>query len=119
MVSEPSNPRFSSASREVWDWLPIHDLREGEVWRSIRESGVPHHAAYDLGMPRLSCRFCIFAPRDALIAAGRANPTLLDEYCDIENEIGHTFQNGRSINSIRDAIRAGEQPKALHGVWNM
>jgi 3'-phosphoadenosine 5'-phosphosulfate sulfotransferase (PAPS reductase)/FAD synthetase len=113
------NPRFSSASREVWDWLPIHDLREGEVWRSIRESGVPHHAAYDLGMPRLSCRFCIFAPRDALIAAGRANPTLLDEYCDIENEIGHTFQNGRSINSIRDAIRAGEQPKALHGVWNM
>ncbi len=113
------NLRFSSGQREVWDWLPIHEWDEAEVWKSIRESGVPHHKAYDMGMSRLSCCMCIFAPRDALLVSGRANPELLDEYCELENEIGHTFQNGRSISSIRDAIRAGEQPKATHGAWNM
>ncbi len=113
------NGRFSCGAREVWDWLPIHDWSAAAVWQSIRESGVPFHEAYDLGMSRLSCRFCIFAPRAALIVAGRANPELLDEYCDLEEEIGHTFQNGRSISSIRDAIRAGEQPGSMHDAWNM
>jgi 3'-phosphoadenosine 5'-phosphosulfate sulfotransferase (PAPS reductase)/FAD synthetase len=113
------NLNCTTKSRQVWDWLPIHDWTEAEVWQSIRSSNVPYHDAYDLGMPRLSCCFCIFAPRDALLVAGRANPDLLNEYCELENEIGHTFQNGRSINSIRDAIRAGEQPKSLHGAWNM
>jgi 3'-phosphoadenosine 5'-phosphosulfate sulfotransferase (PAPS reductase)/FAD synthetase len=113
------NARFSTGVREVWDWLPIHHLSEGEVWRSIRDSGVPSHDAYRLGMPRLSCRFCIFAPRAALIIAGRANPELLDEYCDIESEIGHTFQHGRSLAEIREAVRVGEQPAALSGAWNM
>lgn len=113
------NSRFSSGQRDVWDWLPIHNWSEGEVWKDIRDSGVPHHSAYDLGMPRLSCRFCIFAPRPALIIAGRANPKLLDEYCAVEDEIGHTFQSGRSISEIRDAIRAGEQPAELSGAWNM
>ncbi len=113
------NPRVSTASREVWDWLPIHDWSEEDVWEAIRKSGVPHHPAYDLGMPRLSCRFCIFAPRAALLIAGRANPELLDAYCELETEIGHTFQNGKSINGIRDAIRAGEQPAKVDGAWNM
>jgi 3'-phosphoadenosine 5'-phosphosulfate sulfotransferase (PAPS reductase)/FAD synthetase len=115
------NARFSSGQREVWDWCPLLHWSEGEVWRSIRESGVPHHAAYDLGMPRLSCVFCIFAPRAALMIAGRSNPELLDEYCQVEEEIGHTFQNGRAIREIRDAIDAGETvtETELHGAWNM
>jgi hypothetical protein len=59
-------------------------------------------------------------PRDALLVAGRENPDLLDEYCDVESEINHTFQNGRSLNSIREAIRNGEPPKvAIGGDWNM
>lgn len=115
------NTFASSKSREVWDWLPIHHWSEAEVWRSIRESGVPYHSAYDLGMPRLSCCFCIFAPRDALLISGRANQRLLDEYCAVEREIGHTFQNGRSIQEIRTAIENGEQPDraSLHAAWNM
>lgn len=30
----------------------------------------------DLGMPRLSCCFCIFSPRSALLLAGKHNPGL-------------------------------------------
>ncbi len=113
------NKRFSSRTREVWDWLPIHDWLESDVWRIIGESPLRHHPAYTLGMPRLSCCFCIFAPRGALIIAGRANPALLDEYCAVEAEIQHTFQNGRGIAEIRAAIRSGEQPAAPNAVWNM
>lgn len=113
------NPRFSSNKRKVYDWLPIHTWNVDQVWASIRSSGVPHHRAYDLGMSRLSCRFCIFAPRNSLLISGIANPQLLDEYCNLENEIGHTFQNGKPINAIRDAIRAGEQPKLVQENWNM
>jgi 3'-phosphoadenosine 5'-phosphosulfate sulfotransferase (PAPS reductase)/FAD synthetase len=113
------NARFSSDAREVFDWLPIHNLSEDEVWASIRESGVPFHSAYAIGMPRLSCCFCIFAPRPALIIAGRANPELLDEYCAVETETGHTFRHKQSLNEVRDAIRNGEQPAAVSGAWNM
>ncbi len=113
------NTRFSSGQREVWDWLPIHEWTEEQVWQDIRQSGVPYHPAYVLGMARLSCILCIFAPRCALILAGRANPELLDAYCEVEAEIGHTFQNGRTISSIRDAIAAGEEPGSMSGAWNM
>lgn len=113
------NARFSSGQREVWDWLPIHLWSLESVWQSIRESGLVHHHAYDLQMPRLSCCFCIFAPRAALIVAGRANPELLDEYCALEKEIGHDFQHGKPISAIRDAITRGEQPAVSHDAWNM
>ncbi len=49
------NNRFSTKSREVYDWLPIHHFSDEMVWDSIKASGVPYHHAYDLGMPRLSC----------------------------------------------------------------
>ena len=115
------NALCSTKSREVWDWCPILDWKEDAVWRDIRESGVPYHPAYDLGMTRLSCALCIFAPKAALMIAGRANPELLDEYCEVEKEIGHTFQNGRAIAEIRDAIAAGESVDAteLNNQWNM
>lgn len=113
------NARFSSQTRTVIDYLPIHDWSEDQVWANIRSSGVPHHHAYDLGMPRLSCMFCIFAPKSALMIAGRANPALLDEYIAVEDEISHTFRKGFPIRSIRDAIQAGEQPAAVNGNWNM
>lgn len=113
------NARFSSQTRTVIDWLPIHDWTESQVWDSIRASGVPYHNAYDLGMPRLSCMFCIFAPKAALMIAGRANPALLDEYVAVEDEIGHTFRHHFPIRSVRESIAAGEVPEKVDGKWNM
>lgn len=105
--------------RTVMVWLPIHTWTLSQVWADIKASGVPYHHAYDLNMPRLSCMFCIFAPKAALMIAGRANPELLQRYVDVEREIGHTFQNGRSIESIQQAIAAGEAAPQMDGNWNM
>jgi 3'-phosphoadenosine 5'-phosphosulfate sulfotransferase (PAPS reductase)/FAD synthetase len=106
-------------TRTVHNWLPIHEMTETQVWADIKASGVPYHHAYDLGMPRLSCMFCIFAPKSALMIAGKANPELLQRYVDVEREIGHSFQNGKPIADIQAAIAAGEQATAVSGNWNM
>jgi 3'-phosphoadenosine 5'-phosphosulfate sulfotransferase (PAPS reductase)/FAD synthetase len=99
--------KASNGRRTVSEWLPIHTWTAAQVWGRVKASGVPHHPAYDLGMPRLSCVFCIFAPRAALELAGRHNPELLDEYCAVEAEIGHRFTNDLSLASVREAIRTG------------
>ncbi len=115
------NSRLSTLKRNVYDWLPIHNMLEAEVWKLIKESGVPYHHAYDLGMPRLSCCFCIFAPKAALMIAGQANPELLDEYCKVEADIGHTFKSDMALSEIRDALARGEKAGKCGGggCWNM
>ncbi len=111
--------RHGHRIRTVDDWLPIHDWTEQQVWRDIHDSGVPYHPAYDLGMPRLSCCFCIFAPRAALLIAGKAQPALLQEYVNVEQAIGHDFQHKKPIREIQEALVRGEQPGPVDGTWNM
>lgn len=112
------NERASSGRRTVDTWLPIHDWTVGQVWDRIRESGVPHHFAYDLGMPRLSCCFCIFAPKAALMLAGKHNPKLLDEYVQVERNINHRFRVDLSLADVKDAIDRGEEADTVK-TWRM
>ena len=83
----------------------VFDWTEDQVWVSIRKSGVRYHEAYDLGMSRLSCCFCIFASRSDLLVSAKANPELLDLYCDLEAKIDHTFRYDLSLAEIRDESR--------------
>jgi len=113
-----NNKRATNASRRLVDtWLPIHQASTADVWRTIKLSGVRHHEAYDLGMPRLSCAFCVFAPRAALLIAAEHNRDTLNAYCDVETKIGHTFKADLSIVELRDAYDAGERgdPNACSG----
>jgi hypothetical protein len=92
------------------------------VWDRIRVSGVEHHRAYDLGMGRLSCVFCIFAPKAALVLAGKHNHELLDAYVAVEQQIGHTFRKTLTLAQIREAVQADEPvdlTEAAGGCWNM
>src|SRR5262249_28161656 len=66
--------RRTNSVRVVDSWLPIFRLSTQEVWALIHQHGLEMHAAYAAGMPRLSCCFCIFAPKSALMLAGQLNP---------------------------------------------
>jgi len=110
--------RLSNTRKQVDMWLPIYKWTVEQVWEDIEATGVPHHVAYDLGMPRLSCVFCIFSPRAALLLAGKHNPELLDRYVEIEREIKHTFKNGFRIEEIKEALKAGEVPGKIQN-WVM
>lgn len=107
--------RLSNGRRSVWIWLPIHHWTTTEVWQDINQSGVPHHWAYDKGMPRLSCRFCIFAPKPALEIAAKYNPEMLEEYKQVEREIGHTFRKDLKIADIEPK----EVDEPISDKWNM
>lgn len=110
--------KLTTKNREVIEWLCIHDWTTKHVWQVIHENKLPYHPAYDLGMPRLSCVICIFSPFDALVLAGIHNRTLLDEYIDTEDEIGHTFRENFSLHEVRDAINLGYVPKQISN-WKM
>lgn len=98
----------SNGKRHIDRWLPIHSLTIDDVWRDIKTSGVPYHHAYDLGMPRLSCMFCFYAPKSALMIAGKHNPEVLAEYVRVERKTGHKFRSDFSIESVQQAIASGE-----------
>ena len=107
------NKQLTTKKRIVHDWLPIHEWNVNKVWDVIKLNSLPYHPAYNLGMPRLSCVFCIFSPFDALVVAGKANPELLNEYVEVERKIKHTFRDKFSIESVRDAIESTYEPKKI------
>jgi len=112
------NKRLTTQKREVWEYLPIHHWPTERVWNVIKAFKLPYHKAYDLGMPRLSCVFCIFSPLNALVIAGKHNPELLNEYIDTEKEIGHTFRNNFSLQEVKDKIESGYVPETVDN-WVM
>lgn len=114
-----NDPRISNTRKQVYVWLPIHEWPVEAVWARIKQAGTKHHYAYDRGMTRLSCRFCIFAPKSQLILSARENPELFQEYLDLEKRIGHKFRIELPLADIEKAIQCGEQPEADDGAWNM
>lgn len=114
--------RTTNTRKTVEVWLPIHGWKVEEVWARIKQAGTRHHWAYDKGMSRLSCRFCIFAPRSQLILSGRLNPELLQEYVEVEQRIGHRFRLELSLVEVQQAIANGETGEECggdDGCWNM
>ena len=112
------NEMASNGRRQVDDWLPLHAWTVEEVWSRIRTSGVRHHPAYDLGMPRLSCCFCIFSPRSALLLAGKHNPELLAEYVAVERQIKHRFRLELPLAEIQQDLERGDEPGPIQD-WVM
>lgn len=91
--------------RVVWDWLPIFDWMIEDVFQSIKASGQRPHWAYEVGMTRLSCCFCIMASKGDLRTSAQHNPELLDQVAELEVEIGHTmFMKGGNPIGIKEYI---------------
>lgn len=105
------NDGASNGRREVTDLLPLHDWSVEEVWQRIHASPIADliHPAYAAGMPRLSCRFCILAPKSALMVAARLNPELAAEYVRVEEVTGHRFRQDCSMAEVVQAVDAGER----------
>lgn len=116
------NKKLTTKKRLVFDYLPIHHWSSKQVWEVIKKNILPYHFAYDLGMPRLSCVFCIFSPFNALVIAGLANPDLLNKYVEVEEKIGHAFKYEKKkpapIADVKKAISEGYKPTVIED-WTM
>ena len=113
-----NDKRNTNGRRHVDTWFPIHDWSVESVWSKIKSAGLEIHKAYGLGMPRLSCAFCVFAGKNALMLAGKENPDLLEEYVAVEEEIGHDFTAAFPIREIKEALDRGEEPGEIK-TWEM
>lgn len=110
--------RNSNGRKRVHIWLPIHQWTEEQVWADVHESGVRHHWAYDIGMPRLSCCFCIYAPKAALVLAAKHMPELAREYVAVENEVGFTFRQDLPMAEVVRLAESGEDVGPIT-TWEM
>lgn len=107
----------SNSRRHVDEWLPIHPWRTEQVWSRIRRAGTRHHWAYDAGMSRLSCRFCVLASRDDLVCSARLNPDLAAKYAAAETHTGHQFRHDLSIAEIITHAHQPPTQPAQYTLW--
>jgi 3'-phosphoadenosine 5'-phosphosulfate sulfotransferase (PAPS reductase)/FAD synthetase len=105
-ASFEKDPKACNTKRDVDRWLPIFDWTEEQVWDRIWASGVRYHEAYEKGMERLSCCFCVLASRKDLIIAAKHNPDLAAQYVAVEERVGWRFTNDFSIADIVAAAAA-------------
>lgn len=91
--------------RWVWNYLPIHDWVEEEVWQEIDEkaSGVCH-PAYKLGNHRLSCAMCVLASLNDLVNGATHNPETYIALCEIEVVSGWSFKNKWWLSDLRPEL---------------
>ena len=90
--------RNSVAGRAWYDWLPIHKLSTAQVFASIADAGQKPHWAYEAGMSRLSCCFCIMSNAQDLRTAARLKPELYAKYVQTERRLGVTMFMPRKVN---------------------
>jgi len=123
MVEFEIDERLTNTLRHVDRWLPVHHWSTRDVWHEIHQSGMRSHWAYQRGMSRLSCRFCIFAPKSQLMISAQQpeNREVFERYVQLEIKIGHRFKAKESLQDIKAAVEAGEQvaPGSDDGCWNM
>ncbi len=97
-TSAPTKGRF------VYDWLPIHDWMETDVWDCIRRHGNINHEAYSLGNHRLSCALCVLASLNDLINGATHNPDTYREYCRIEAVTGYSFRKDFWLSDLKPEL---------------
>lgn len=114
------NAAASNGRRHVDDWLAVHAVPLADLRRSLDESGIPHHPAYDgedgepwAGMSRLSCVFCVLASRRDLLLAARRMPEMAEQRAAAEARMGHRFRLDASMAElIAEAARTGPRASA-------
>lgn len=91
--------RSSNSRRTIWDWLPIKDWKEDQVFGFLAERNIPLHPVYG-HLRRFSCRVCIFMTEHDLRQVKKNDPEAIEIIAGIEDQIGFTmFQKGK-INSL-------------------
>ena len=104
MADWKENKRLTNTKRRVYDWFPIFDWTEDQVFQSISLSRQAPHWAYSEGMKRLSCCFCVLADEESLKLAAKMNPELAQEYLQLEQKIGHDFKNRKPLHEILSEV---------------
>lgn len=95
------NRSLTNSKRVVWDWLPIKDWTEQEVFSYLKLNQIPLHPVYSY-LNRLSCQVCIYASAKDLAAIRIHNPKGFQKIADLEQEIGFTMKQNGTLSEWAD-----------------
>lgn len=102
--------RYTTRTRNWFEYLPIHQLSTKEVFASIAAAGLKPHFAYLLGNERLSCVFCIMSSKNDLVIGKRHNAELFNQYVALEQKTGYTMHMSRK--SLLELVLGAEYAQA-------
>lgn len=84
----------SNSKRTIWNWLPIKDWKEVEVFAYLELKEIPLHPVYNY-LRRFSCRVCIFMTQHDVKQVSQNDSEAINIIARIEEKIGFTmFQPG-------------------------
>lgn len=127
--------RTHTKKRNAYQWRPIIDWTEENVWHIIESHKVQVHPCYELGWNRCSCQTCIFSSADIWASVFDINPEKVYRFIDIEKEIEHTLYNKMTLEDkvlkgnsfivldsdfwIQQATKAFTMPIIVEGEWTL
>lgn len=89
--------RSWTKSRDIWQYRPVIDFKESDVWNLYKKYKVQPHPCYELGWSRCSCQMCIFSSANTWASIYQLNPEKVEKFISIENKINHTLYHKLSI----------------------
>lgn len=92
--------RLSTETRTVYEFYPIFDWSETQVFDYIHANGQQAFWTYAEGMTRKSCMFCIMGCQSDIKTAARLNPAAYRKMVRLEREVNSTMFNGHSLEDI-------------------
>lgn len=103
------DPNFDIKTRVIYDWLPILNFTESDVYDTIAAAGKKPHPAYgSRGSKnnRLSCIFCIMGSKNDLSNGAKDYPELYAKHVAIERVTGNTmFAKTKTVNKIKSVTK--------------
>lgn len=88
--------RSNSKQRRAWQWRPIIDWTEDEVWDIMNRWKIQPHPAYELGWGRCSCATCIFSSPSTWASLYELDPVRVKTFFATEKRLGHTLYHGKN-----------------------
>jgi 3'-phosphoadenosine 5'-phosphosulfate sulfotransferase (PAPS reductase)/FAD synthetase len=89
--------RSYTKSRNAWQWRPIIDFSENDVWSLMKKYQVQPHPCYELGWNRCSCQLCIFSSANTWASIYQLSPAKVEQIANLETEIDHTLYHKMTI----------------------
>lgn len=85
------NLRQTNSRRTIWDWCPIKDWSDEQVFDFHKEKGLILHPVYKY-LRRFSCRVCIFMTLQDLRQVQIHDPEAIQIIHNLEQKIGFSFK---------------------------
>lgn len=89
--------RSHTKRRNAWQWRPIIDFTEEQVWALFEKYRVQAHPCYELGWSRCSCQTCIFSSSNVWATIYDLSTEKVFFISNMEDEIEHTLYNKMTI----------------------